>query len=184
MRLNRSEDASILAWELAAKHNEVWPLFALLVEQGRHDELIDYFESRWPDLQSFEVDFPERDGWSEHNYLGLIAFSYQRLGKKEKFEKAMSRFKAAQDYQRQIGANNHWFAFSEAVYAALAGDHETALGRLARAFEGGFAVDPQLSKTWPMFEPLSDDPRFEAIMNRMVEHMNSERAKLRLESIG
>jgi hypothetical protein len=183
MRLDRSEEASLLARELAAKDNKVWPLFALLVEQGRHVELIDYFESRWPDLQAFEADFPERDGWSEHNYFGLIAFSYQRLGNKEKFEEAMLRFEAAQDYQRQMGANNHWFAFAEAVYAVLAGDHETALNRLARAFEGGFSVDPQLSKIWPMFEPLDGDPRFEAIINRMVEHLNSERAKLGLEPV-
>jgi len=183
MRLNRAEEASILARELAAKENKVWPLFALLVEQGRHVELIEYVESRWPDLQAFEADFPERDGWSEFNYLGMIAFSYQQLGKMEKFEEAMSRFKAAQDYQRQIGANNHWFAFAEAVYAVLAGDHETALGRLSRAFEAGFAVNPQLSRTWPMFEPLDGDPRYEAILNSMVEHINSERAKLGLAPV-
>ncbi len=180
-RLNRIEEASKLARELADKDYYAAPLFGLLVEQGRHVELIDYVESRWPDLQAFEADFPERDGWSEYNYLGLIAFSYQRLGNVEKFDEAISRFKAALDYQRHFGADNHPFAFAEAVYAVLAGDHETALSRLARAFEGGFNVGPQLSKTWPMFEPLDGDPRYEAVVNRMVEHVNSERAKLGLE---
>ena len=73
-----------------------------------------------------------------------------------------------------------WFAFAEAVFAVLAGDHETALSKLQQALEGGFTVNPQLSKTWPMFEPLNGDPRFEGIMNRMVEHLNSERAKMGL----
>ncbi len=181
IRLDRIEEASILARELA--EYDVGPLFSVLVAQGQYAELIDYVESRWSDLQAFVADYPERDGWSEHNYLGLIALSYQRLGNDEKYEEAMSRFKAAQDYQRQNDANNHQFAFSEAVYAVLAGDHETALSRLARAFEGGFTVDPQLSKTWPMFEPLDGNPRYEAIMSRMVEHVNSERAKLGLEPI-
>ncbi len=180
MRLGRPEEASILARELSANEKNVAALFRLLVEQGRHAELIDYVESRWPDLQAFEADFPERDGWSMHNYLGQIAFCYQRLGNQEKFQDALSRFQAALDYQRQVGANNHWFAFAEAVYAVLASDHETALGKLARALGGGFTVDPQLSRTWPMFEPLDGDPQFEAIMNRMLEHLNSERAKMGL----
>ncbi|MCH8308747.1 MAG: hypothetical protein IH930_11510, partial [Proteobacteria bacterium] len=114
------------------------------------------------------------------NYLGLIAYAYQRVGNEEKFEEAMSLFKAALDYQRQMGANNHPFAFAEAVHAVLADDHETTLNRLARAFEGGFAVNSQLSKFWPMFAPLDGDPGYELIMNRMVEHLNSERAKLGL----
>jgi TolB-like protein/Flp pilus assembly protein TadD len=183
MRLNRLKEASILAWDLALNDNQVGVLFRLLMKQERHAELIEYLESRWPDLQAFVTEFPERDGWSEHNSLGLIAFSYQRLGNVEKFEEALFRFKAALDYQRQNGANNHHFAFAEAVYAVLAFDHESALDRLSRAFENGFTVDPQLSKTWPMFEPLDGDPRFEAIMNRMVEHLNSERAKLGLEPV-
>jgi TolB-like protein/Tfp pilus assembly protein PilF len=182
-RLNRIEEASKLARELADKDYYAAPLFGLLVKRGRHAELIDYVESRWPDLQAFEADYPERGGWSEHNYLGLIAFSYHRLGNVEKFDEAMSRFKAALDYQSQNGANNRPFAFAEAVYAVLVGDYETALSKLARAFEGGFSVDPQLSKTWPMFEPLEGDPRYEAIVNRMVEHVNSERAKLGLEPV-
>ena len=179
MRLDRSEEASILARELAANDKES-ALFSVLVEQGQYVELIDYVESRWPDLQAFEANFPERDGWSEHNYLGLIAYAYQRVGNEEKFEEAMSLFKAALDNPRQNGANNHPFAFAEAVHAVLADDHETALNRLARAFEGGFAVNSQLSKFWPMFAPLDGDPGYELIMNRMVEHLNSERAKLGL----
>ncbi len=51
------------------------------------------------------------------NYLGLIAYSYQLLGNAKKFEEAMSRFKAALDFQRQNGANNHHFTFAEAVHS-------------------------------------------------------------------
>ena len=180
MRLDRLEEASMLAWEMAANDNNIKGLFRLLMAQGRCVELIEYVESRWPDLKAFEVDFLERDGWSEDNYLGLIAFCYQRLGNQEKFQEALLRFNAALDYQRHIGANNHWFAFAEAVSAVLAGDHETAMNKLERAFEGGFTVNPKLSRAWPMFAPLDGDPRFEAIMNRMVEHLNSERTKMGL----
>ena len=180
MRLDRSEDALTLARELAA-HDGALVLFHVLAQQGHYADLIDYLESRWPDLQAFEAHFPERDGWSEHNYLGLIAYAYQRLGSEKKFEEAMSLFETALDYQRQNGANSFTFAFAEALHAVLAGDHETALNRLARALEGGVTVPRQLSRFWPMFEPLDGDPQYEAILNRMLEHLNSERAKLGLE---
>ena len=184
MRLGRWEEASMLAGELAVNDNNIKGMFRLLMAQGRCAELIEYIESRWADLQAFEADFPERDGWSEDNYLGVIAFCYRRLGNREKFQDALSQFRAALDYQNSIGANNHWFLFAEAVYAVLAGDHETSLSKLASALGGGFTVDPRLSRTWAMFEPLDGDPRFEIIMNRMVEHLNAERAKLGLEPVG
>ena len=183
IHLERPQEALELARKLAADDGEP-ALIRVLAAQERYAQLIRYVESRWPDLQAFEADYPERDGWSEHNYLGLIAFAYQRLGNKEKFEEAVARFKAALDYQRQNGANNHPFAFAEAVYAVLVGDHETALGRLARAFEGGFNGGPDLSETWPMFEALHGDQRYTLIVDLMVEHVHSERAKLGLASIG
>jgi len=96
------------------------------------------------------------------------------------FQDAMQRFGAALEYQRQIGANNQNFAFAEAVYAVLAGDHETALLRLARAIEGGVTFNPNLTDAWPMFAVLEDNPRFQATVQRMIDHMNSERAKLGL----
>ncbi len=182
-RLGRSTEALSLARELAADDG-AFVLFHVLTQQGHYADLIDYLESRWPDLQAFEADFPERDGWSEQNYLGLIAYAYQRVGNEEKFEEAMSSFKAALDYQRQMGADNFSFAFAESVRAVLAGDYEAALNRLARALEGGVTVPRQLSRFWPMFEPLDGDPQYEAILNRMLEHLNSERAILGLEPIG
>jgi TolB-like protein/tetratricopeptide (TPR) repeat protein len=183
MRLGRNEEAEELAWDLAENENSVAALFRLLVEQRRCSELIEYLESRWPDLAAFETDYPERDGWSEHNYLGQISYCYRRLGDETKFQDALSRFEAALKYQRGLGANNHWFLFAEAVHAVLAGDNETALSKLEKSLEGGFTVDPQLSKTWPMFEPLDGDPRLQAILDRMVEHLNAERAKMGLEPI-
>ncbi len=112
--------------------------------------------------------------------MGQIAYCYRRLGDEANFQDALSRFEAALEYQRGLGANNHWFLFAEAVYAAVAGDHETALTKLELSLEGGFTVNPELSKTWPMFEPLDGDPRLQAILDGMVERLNSERAKMGL----
>ena len=55
-----------------------------------------------------------------------------------------------------------------------------ALLRLARAIEGGVTFNPNLTDAFPMFAVLEDDPRYQAIVQRMIDHMNSERAKLGL----
>ena len=182
MRFGRAEEALQLARELAATGDES-ALFRVLVSQQRHAELLEYVNSRWADLEAFEADYPERTGWSERNFLGLIAYAHQRTGNDEMFQDAMQRYEAALDYQRQMGANNQSFAFAEALNAVLRGDHDTALLRLAEAIEGGVTFDPNLSNSWPMFEVLDGNPQFEAIMTDMTGHLNSERAKLDLEPI-
>ncbi len=75
------------------------------------------------------------------------------------------------------------FPFAEAVYAVLNGDRDTALTNLARAMEGGVSFDPNLSKSWPMFEALDGDAEYEAIHRRKIDKLNSERAKLGLGPI-
>jgi tetratricopeptide (TPR) repeat protein len=182
MQTGRNEEALQLAREMAAS-GEVLALFRVLVSQQQYAELLEYVGSRWTDLQAFEADYPERDGWSERNYLGLIAYAHQRTGNDEMFQDAMQRFEAALDYQRQMGANNQSFAFAEAVNAVLRENHDTALLKLAAAIEGGVTFDPNLSNSWPMFRVLDGNPQFEAIMTDMTEHLNSERAKLDLEPI-
>ena len=179
MRLGRSDEALQLARELAASQPRL-EILRVLLSRRQYGELIEYVESRWANLDAFEADFPERDGWNEHNYFGIIAYAYQRLGNEELFQDALRRSAAALDYQRQIGANNRTFMFAEAMYAVLAGDHDTALLKLASAIEGGVSFDPDLTNTWPMFAVLADNPGFQATMQRMIDHMNSERAKLGL----
>ena len=181
-QIGRNEEALQLARDMAAAGDEL-ALFRVLVSQRQYAELLEYVDSRWTNLEAFEADYPERDGWSERNYLGLIAYAHQRTGNNEMFQDAMQRYEAALDYQRQMGANNQSFAFAEAINAVLRGDHDTALLRLAAAIEGGVTFDPNLTNSWPMFEALDGNPQFEAIMTDMTGHLNSERAKLDLEPI-
>ena len=182
IRIGRATEALQLAREMAATGDET-ALFRVLVSQQRYAELLEYIDSRWEDLQAFETDYPERDGWSERNFLGLIAYAHQRMGNEDMFQDAMLRYEAALDYQRQMGANNQSFAFAQALHAVLQEDHDAALQKLAMAMEGGVTFNPNLTNSWPMFEALKGDPRFEAIMTGMTEHLNSERAKMNLEPI-
>jgi tetratricopeptide (TPR) repeat protein len=179
MRVGRPDEALQLAKEMLGG-TRIFVLFRVLIYQRRYTELIEYLESNWADLDAFEAEHPERDGWSERNHLAMIAYAYQRMGNEEMFQDALLRFDAALEYQRQMGANNQNFAFAGAVHAVLAGDHETALLRLANAIEGGVTFDPNLTDAWPMFAALEDNPGYQATVQRMIDHMNSERAKLGL----
>jgi hypothetical protein len=183
LNLGRLDGALQLATEMASNGQQL-TLIQVLAARGEYAELIQYVESHWSNLEAFEADYPERDGWSERNYLGMIAYAYRRMGDEEMSAKAMRRFAAALEYQRQMGANNPNFAFAEAVYAVLDGDHGTALTKLARAFEVGVSFDPNLSNSWPMFAALDGDAEYEAILRRKIDHLNSERSKMGLGPIG
>ena len=181
MHLGRKDEATKLAWELVDSEipNFALTIVDLLAREGLYAELIGFIESRWTDPDAFEADYL----WNISE-LGHIAYSYQRLGNMEKFNEALSRLKAALDYRREVGFDNSNLTYLEAVHAVLAGDDETALNSLAKSIEGFFVSDsPQLSEESPMFESLEGDPRYEAIQNRMVEHVNSERVKLGLEPV-
>jgi uncharacterized protein YkwD len=65
----------------------------------------------------------------------------------------------------------------------LAGDEDMALAKLGETIDSGMTASPRLANSWPVFRPLEGDPRFEAIQQRMIEHLNAERAKVDLKPI-
>jgi TolB-like protein/Flp pilus assembly protein TadD len=180
--LGRTEEALLLASRDAAENGPSVAFFQLLLENGRHDELIDYVESRWADLDSFEQENPEREGFGS-NMMGFIAQSYGLQGNEVKFNDAMSRFGTALDAQLEAGNDNGYFSLSRAFHAMLSGDREAAIGHLDYAFTHGMTIDPRQRKIWPVFHPLEGDPAYEDVRSRMLEHLNAERIKLGLDRI-
>jgi TolB-like protein len=181
-RLDRVEEASILAYELAAQGN-IGALFTHLVMTGRFEDLIRFVESRWPDLDAFEADYPGRAGYGSDN-IGNIAWSYARTGNDMKFGDAIARMQSALAHQKAQGADNYWLTMSEAYHAMLNGDEDLALALIGKAIDKGYLGDARLSITWPVFESLEGNDRYEAIQARMVERLNAERAELGLAPAG
>jgi tetratricopeptide (TPR) repeat protein len=181
-RLGRAEEATILGFEQAAAGRLLPEFFQVLVENGEYAKLIEFVESRWPDLDDFESLYPERGGFGSPG-MGFIAESYGKLGKEAQFNDAMARFKAALDQQVSQGANNPNVHFSQAVYAVLAGDNEKAITLLEDVFahSGGFGINNL--KAWPVFAPLNGDPRYEKAKAGLMEHINAERQKLGWEPV-
>jgi hypothetical protein len=72
---------------------------------------------------------------------------------------------------------------NQAAYLALAGDRKGSMDYLERAIKNGLTTTARITREWPYLAPLEGDPRFETIQAYMIEHLNSERAKLGLEPV-
>ena len=98
------------------------------------------------------------------------------------FEDAMSHFKAALDAQIAEGADNKIMSVSQAYYAVLSNDYDTAISLLEKAFEQGLYPDTVTASAWPMFKPLNGDPRYATAKARMLARLNTELEKAGLEA--
>jgi TolB-like protein len=180
--LGRTEEASIRAHRRAEEEFDVPTLFAFLNLDGRSDELVRYLEERWTSLEALQRDFPPYSGLGYFMMIE-VALAYSRNGNLERFDEAMKRIHDVHEDLKSQGVNNFNFLTYESAYQALAGNLDTSLDYLDRAVTMGMVTHPRISIAFPALQRLEGDSRFEAIQARMVEHLNSERAKMGLEPL-
>ena len=184
-RLKRLEEGAIVCHDQdeANPEESLSYLFEFLVNNGRERELIGYMQERWTNLDAFEEDFPNRDGFA-HRTMGHIARAYQLTGDEPMFNQAMQTFRANLDFQRANGADSFFMELAEGYYFALASDFDTALTHLERASMFGFKFDLQTSDDQPVYKPLDGMPRFEALKADGQKRIDSDREQLGLEPSG
>ncbi len=181
--LGREEEAYMLGRELAASGEGFGSLVNFLGRTERFEELIEFVETRWPDLDAWEKDFPSRGGFG-NNQMALIAHAYRSTGDMARFDDAMKRLKASLEHQRSEGADNYLLIMSEVFYHMLSGDEDMALTCLEQAAERNWTpFSPRLSDGLPVLKPLEGNPRYEAVQQQMLDHVNAERAELGLEPV-
>jgi TolB-like protein/Tfp pilus assembly protein PilF len=178
-RLGRVEEALILGNKTIGNGQNPDFYIWVLMENGRFAELIRVIESRWPSLDDFSSDWPGRSGYG-YNAMGFIAQAYRETGNEEKFADAMQRFKAALDAQVAEGADNWPLNRSQALYAVLAGDYETAIDFMQKSFQQGGYLDTGNATAWPVFKALDGDPRYEAAKAAMNARLQEELKKMEL----
>ena len=84
---------------------------------------------------------------------------------------------------RAQGADNRFLDFETAIYYAVAGDNEKALGLLeAAAQKSVFAILP-LGEWVPEFATIKSELRFATIENKMLQLVNGQRAELGLDPV-
>jgi len=180
--LGRNEEASMLAFKRADEQADIGTLFGYLNISGRSDELIAYLEERWPNLDKLREDFPPYGGIGDYLMLD-VALAYSRAGNQKQFDKALAHVRTVHEDLKSQGVKLSIFLMNEAAYQALAGDIEASLDYLNRAISQGLITTTKITREWPAFSPMEGNPQFEAIQDRMIEHLNNERQKLGLDPV-
>jgi tetratricopeptide (TPR) repeat protein len=176
--LQRPEEAMALAREEAAQGN-IRMMIGQLSFQQKDQQLVEFVESRWPDLAALERDYP--DEGAGYSMMLNVALAYARTGNDERFGDAMQLVRQAHDRALQQGVVA--VAFDEARYWALAGDSDRAMEYLAKSEQQGMVFAERLDSIFREFENLRGDDRFEALQGRVFEHTSQERVALGLEPL-
>ena len=113
--------------------------------------------------------------------MGYIAQAYREVGNEEKFGEAMQIFRTSLEIQIAEGADNKVLNMSRAYYAVLAGDYESAISLLEKAFQQGAYIDTTSEIAMPLFKPLDGNPRYETAKAAMLVRLNAELEKMNLE---
>ncbi len=177
--LGRTEEALLIGEKWVNAGNTPEFQMTVLNRRGRFQETVEFVESRWPDLDSLERAFPNRSGLGAELLLTL-AQAYSRVGNQQKFDDVMQRARDSLQQQVDQGARNWILENSRAMLAMLEGDQEGALSSLGSVVDMGGLPQTDYRGEFSVFAPLSGDPRFEAVMQRMQAKLDLERANLGL----
>ena len=178
--LGRRDEAFELAYKLE-QDGYIEELFRLLNRAGQSRELTDYVEERWPTLEAFAADYP-KDG-SGYSTMAEIALAYQRQGKQQQFETALSIIETAIGELREQGVDQFVYMLENAKFYALAGQPEQAIDWLARSVERGLRTYAPLAVAQPCLDSLADNPDLIEIETMMIAKINEDRRTLGLEPI-
>jgi len=182
VQLGRMEEATLLAEKLAATGEDPSWLIGLLANYGQEDEMVRWFDQRWPDLAAYEAEYPSV-GPGDAGTLLDIAYAYGSVGNGDRFDEALQRARQTLDKLRKLGFQSTYIDFVDAVYYTMAGDHEKAIALLTTAVDNGWVSGVNFSNGWAGLQVLEGTPEYEAVQARMIEHLNNERAELGLEPI-
>jgi len=148
------------------------------VDIGDYETLVAEIEANFGSINALLAAEPKTDGWGA-DYMSDLAWACLQLGRQQDFEKVMTAMRHALDVQRNKAPDFMPVVWSEADFAALAGDAD-ALIRNARHMFKVDAVDVRPFSA-PWFEPFAADENLHAVGRDIVARANDERAKLGLD---
>ena len=180
--LGRTEEATLIAQEMAASGEDVGMMIYLLADSGRAEDAVRFFDERWDSLDAYMADYPPLGRGGVGTLLD-IAWAFGKTGQTERFEEAMAQSRKAIDQQRALGYRFPFLHMDEAVYQVMAGDPQQSLQYIALAVDEGLMISAGLTRVSPALRIFDGDPEFEAIQQRMIDHLNGERAELGLEPV-
>jgi hypothetical protein len=178
--LGRDEEALLITQNLASE-GTVAPLIYQLYRTSQFEQLAEFVESRWEDLDAFEAEYP--DEGTGYGPMIEIAYAYSRLGNQQRFDDALARVQAAHNRSLEQGVKVNYFLRDHARYLALTNDHNSAIETLSAAVDAGWLMALRPDEVWPEMSVLAGEPEYEAVLSRIAESVNTERAELGLEPL-
>jgi TolB-like protein len=154
----------------------LWGLLHGLSRAGRHQELLDLVSERWVGAEELNAEFPF--DFSFGNALAPLAAAQRATGRHAELANTLAHWNGVLDFLEGNGLAHSNFAFVKAGFHALSGERERALERLGEAIALGYR-NPLLGRH-PAFEPWWNDAEFRALVERNIELIDIERAKLGL----
>ena len=144
--------------------------------RGRPDELIAFLEDLAGDGNDWLAEQPRPDQLWGAGHMTNVAYALQATDRTEEAERILAETREILDTQADYGANNMYYWWNEAEYAALTGDIEAMLGGLRKSIATGL-FNTAGFYTAP-FNPYRDDARFVELEQEAIRRANQERRKL------
>ena len=146
-----------------------------LASVRRTEEMLDIVTTNYGGAESLLEALPSSATDYGSEYLGPLAYVYLLEDRQDEFLLIKKEMRATLDAIRAAGADNWYYWYSEAQYAALDADADAAIGHLKLALDKGFV---SVTMSEPLFDLLEDDERYQSIVRAALERANEERAKL------
>ena len=144
--------------------------------RGRPHDLIAFLEDLAGDGDDWLAEQPRPDQLWGATHLTNVAYALQATDRTEEAERILAETREILDTQADYGANNMFYWWNEAEYAALTGDVEAMLRSLRKSIATGLYTTAGFY-TAP-FNPYRDDARFIELEQEAIRRANQERRKL------
>ena len=179
--------------ELAGRHDEADELYesfeGLIYDEGtlrgigdwmllrgRPGELIAFLEEIAGEGKDWLAEQPRPDQLWGAPHMTNVAYALQAIDRPEEAARVLAEMRDILDLQAEYGANNMFYWWNEAEYAALTGDVEAMLRSLRKTMDTGLYCTAGFY-TAP-FNRYRSDPRFVELEREAIRRANDERLKL------
>ena len=190
--VSRNTD-KLLPLELSGRYAEAEELFesleSLVYDEGtlrgigdwmlmrdRPDELIAFLEELAGDGRDWIAEQPRPDQLWGAAHMTNVAYALQATNRTEDAERVLSETRKILDSQADHGANNMFYWWNKAEYAALVGDVEAMLQAMRRSMDTGLYCTAGFFT--PSFNRFRDDPRFIELEREAIQRANASRREL------
>ncbi|HSM31829.1 MAG TPA: hypothetical protein VK854_14115 [Woeseiaceae bacterium] len=175
----RSEEARELFESLEGLLYDEFELTGIgqwMLLRGRPDELTTFLEELAGEGTDWLAEQPRPDQLWGAGHLTNVAYALQATDRTEEAERILAETREILDTQADYGANNMFYWWNVAEYAALTGDVDAMLNSLRKSIATGLYTTAGFFSA--PFNPYRDDPRFKELEQEAIQRANQERRKL------